>query len=86
MYTVYDLQLSPYQIGSQFAKYQRYFILKEDLVHRGYGDSLDEAIDDIDTVVHPLGDNYIKLLKSLYIVAEVDSLNDLKSLYSEHFI
>ena len=86
MYTVYDLRLSPYEIGRQFAKHQRYFILKEDLIHRGYGDSLEEAIDDVDTVTCSLENRYIDLLKSLYIVAEVNDLSELESLYPEYFI
>ena len=86
MYTIYDLRLSPYEIKKQFSKHLRYFILKDDLIHRGYGDSLEEAIDDTNTVAYSLGDKYINLLERLYIIAEVDNLDDLKFLYPEHCI
>lgn len=86
MYTIYDLHLSPYEIGRQFSKHHRYFILKDDLIHRGYGNSLKEAADDIRVVTYFLGNKHIDILERLYIIAEVDDLSELKSLYPEHFI
>ena len=86
MYTVYDLHLSPSEIGTQFSVHSRYLVLKDDLAFRGYGNTLEDAIDHIGNVGYRLQSKYINLLEFLHITTEVDDLSELKSLYPEHFI
>lgn len=86
MYTVYDLRLSPPEIGTQFSVHSRYLVLKDDLAFHGYGNTLEGAINNIGNVGYRLQSKYINLLEFLHITTEVDDLSELKSLYPEHFI
>lgn len=86
MYTVYDLRLSPPEIGTQFSVHSRYLVLKDDLAFRGYENTLEDAIGNIGNVGYRLQSKYINLLEFLHITTEVDDLSELKSLYPEHFI
>lgn len=86
MYTVYDLRLSPPEIGTQFSVHSRYLVLKDDLAFRGYGNTLEDAIGNIPNIGYRLQRKYINFLGFLHITAEIDDLSELKSLYPEHFI
>ena len=86
MYTVYDLHASAKNIAIKFSDIYRYFIVNDTATYRGYGVTLDEAINDISNYGNKVPDRFEPFLSSLYVIAEVDNLDNLKSLYPEHFI
>ena len=86
MYTVYDLHASTKNITTKFSDIYRYFIVNDTATCRGYGVTLDEAINDIFYYGSKGPDRFKPFLSSLYVIAEVDNLDNLKSLYPEYFI
>ena len=86
MYIVYDLHASAKNIATKFSDIYRYFIVNNTATCRGYGVTLDEAINDMFNYGNKVSDCLKPFLSSLCIIAEVDNLDNLKSLYPEHFI
>ena len=86
MYTVYDLHASTKNITTKFSDIHRYFIVNDTVTCRGYGVTLDEAINDIFDYGSKVPDRFKPFLSSLYVIAKVDNLDNLKSLYPEYFI
>ena len=86
MYIVYDLHASAKNITTKFSDIYRYFIVNDTATCRGYGVTLDEAINDIFNYGSKVSDHFKPFLSSLCIIAEVDNLDNLKSLYPKYFI
>ena len=86
MYTVYSLHLSAKEIATKFSDIHRYFIVNDTATCRGYGVTLDEAINDIFNYGDKVSEQFKPFLSSLYVIAKVDDLSEFKSLYPEHFI
>ena len=86
MYTVYYLQASTKETAIKFSSTDNYFVIDDTTTHRGYGITLEEAISDADEYCDEIDKTYKIFLSSLYVIAEVDDLNELESLYPEHFI
>lgn len=86
MYTVYSLHLSAKEIAAKFSNTDHYFIVNDSTTHRGYGVTLDEAINDISNYGNKVSEHFKPFLSSLYVIAKVDDLSEFKSLYPEHFI
>ena len=86
MYIVYDLHASAKNIATKFSDTDHYFIVDNTMTRRGYGITLDEAVNDMFNYGSNVSDHFKPFLSSLYVIAEVDNLDNLKSLYPEHFI
>lgn len=86
MYTVYDLRLSAREIAAKFSNTDHYLIVNNITTRRGYGTTLDKAINNISSYGSKVSERFKPFLSSLYVIGKVDDLSELKSLYPEHFI
>lgn len=86
MYTVYSLHLSAKEIAAKFSNTDHYFIVNDSTTYRGYGVTLDEAINDIFNYGSKVSEHFEPFLSSLYVIAKANDLSEFKSLYPEHFI
>ena len=86
MYTIYDLYASTKELATKFSGTDHYFIVDTTMTRRGYGITLDEAINDISGYGSKVSEHFKPFLSSLYVIGKVDDLSELKSLYPEHFI